>query len=492
LREEVHGLDSTGARVVKNTSAQLLNQAILVISSFAITIPLARLWGAESFGRYSFAIAFAGLFSFSFDWGLNWLLTREVARDKQNVAKYLSNALGLTSGLSLVTMAVVIVLINALDYPSETTLAAYLAGIWTLLEVLASLFVRGAFYAFERMEYETLPLLAERVFAVVVGLAVVTTRSGLIALMLVLVASRVIKLAVCIAIYTKRIARLGLEFDGQFWQALAKSAFPFGLNLAFGLIYAKIDITLLSLLRGDEAEIGFYRAALTASMYWPLVGAALIGSWFPMLSELYQSRRESFILNYHRAIRLVYAVGLPMTLGLCLLADRLVISVYGESFLPSVVSLRILSVSVLLKFIHGTLAMILTSSNRQGLRTSIIAFAAFGNIVMNSFLIPWKGYVGASIAAVLTDGLILVTCYIFVSRHLGRLPLLAVISRPALSGIVMALYVLVFRGMPLLVLIPSAAVIYVAILYALGGLPRDELARLKAIVAMRWFGRVAE
>jgi O-antigen/teichoic acid export membrane protein len=492
LREEVHALDSTGARVVKNTSAQLLNQAILVISSFAITIPLARLWGVESFGRYSFAIAFTGLFSFSFDWGLDWLLTREVARNKEHVAKYLNNALGLTSVLSLVTMVVVILLINALDYPSETTFAAYLAGIWTLLEVVASLFVRGAFYAFERMEYETPPLLAEKVFAVVVGLAVVATRSGLIALMLVLVASRAIKLAVCIGIYTKRIARLGLEFDRQFWQALAKSAFPFGLNLAFGLIYTKIDITMLSLLRGDEADIGFYRAALTASMYLPLVGTALIGSWFPMLSELYQSKRESFILNYQRAVRLVFAVGLPMTLGLCLLGDRFVISVYGESFLPSVVSLRILSVSVLLKFIHGTLAMVLTSSNRQGLRTSIIAFAALGNIAINSFLIPWRGYLGASIAAVLTDGLILVTSYAFVSRQLGRLPLLAAIIRPALSGIVMGLYVLFFRRASLVILIPSAAVIYVAVLYALGGLPRDELTKLRAILAAGWLKRVAE
>ena len=156
------------------------------------------------------------------------------------------------------------------------------------------------------------------------------------------------------------------------------------------------------------------------------------------------------------------------------------------------VSLRILSLSVLFKFIHGTLAMVLTTSNRQGLRTSIIAFAALGNIAMNSFLIPWKGYVGASVAAVLTDSLILVACYIFVSRQLGRLPPLAAVARPTLSGIVMGLYVFFFRRMSLFMLIPSAAVIYVAVLYALGGLPREELAKLKGMLPMRWLRWLAK
>ena len=485
-------LKDTRARVLKNTSALLLNQAIVVVSSFAITIPLARLWGAELFGRYAFALAFPELFTFSFDWGLNHLLTREVARNRDRVAKYLNNALGLTLVFSLVTMALLVLSINLFQYTSETILAVYLAGVWTLLGVLASLFVRGTFYAFEKMEYETAPLLAERLLAVVFGLAVVIARRGLIALMLVLVASRVVKLSACIVIYTKRIARPGVEFDWRFWQGLARSALPFGLTLAFGLVYAKVDITLLSLLTGDEAEVGFYRAALAATMYFPVMGLALTNSLFPIMSGLYLSRRESFVHNYRRSVQLLFAVGLPMTLGLLLLGDRFVDLVYGQRFAPSVISLRILSLSVLMKFIHGTLAMVLTSSNRQGLRTGIIAFAALSNIIMNCLLIPWRGAVGASVAAVLTDGLLLATCYFFVSRQLGGVPLLATMARPTLSAIAMGAFILLFRRTSLLLLIPSAAVIYVAVLYALGGLPRDELVRLKGILPVRWWRGVSK
>jgi O-antigen/teichoic acid export membrane protein len=484
-------LRNTGPRILKNATTRLLNQSILVVSSFVVAISLARLWGAESYGRYAFAIAFAELFTFSFDWGLHWLLTREVARDKKNVAKYLDNALTLTIVLSLGAMGVLVLLINLPDYPPETVLAVYLAGIWTLLEVLSSLFIWGTFYAFERMEYETPPLLAERLFAVIGGLAVIAARRGLLALMLVLVVSRVIKLAVCVAIYTRRIGPVGLGFDWQFWRGLARSTFPFGLNLAFGLIYARSSITMLSLLRGDEAEIGFFRAALACAMYWPEVGLSLTTSLFPMMSAQYQAKREAFVLNYQRSIRWLAALGVPIAVGLWLLADRLVILLYGEGFMPAVVSLRILSLSVLLKFIHGALAMVLTSSNRQELRMSIMAFAALANIVMNLVLIPWKGYVGASVAAGLTDGLILVTTYFFVARQLGGLPALVALARPAMSAIVMSVYVIVFRRMSLFVLIPTAAIIDLAVLYALGGLPRDELAQLKGLFPERWVRWVA-
>jgi len=479
-------LANSGSGLLKNTSARLLNEVILVVSSFAITTTLARVWGAEPFGRYSFAMAFAGLFTFSFDWGLHWLLTREVARDRGNVAKYLNNALGLALVLSAVTIAVLVVVINALDYPSETVRAVYLAGIWILLEVFSSLFIRGTFYAFGRMEYEIPASLAEKLFAVVFGLAAIAARSGLVVLMWVLVASRAIKLAVCAVIYCRRIGRPAIACDWSVWRALIKSTFPFGLNLAFGLIYAKVDITMLSLLRGDEAEIGFYRAALALVMYWPLVGSSLNSSLLPVMSEVYLVSRRSFVRNYQRSARWLFALGLPMTLGLCLLAERLVTLVYGQSFMPSVLSLQILSLSVLLKLVHGNLAMVLTSSNRQALRASIMALAALSNIIMNSLLIPRGGYVGASVAAVLTDALIVVTCYHLVSQQFGGMPLLSAVTRPALSGVVMSLYVLVFRRAPLLALIPSGAIIYGGVLYALGGLRQEELAQLRRMLPIRW------
>jgi O-antigen/teichoic acid export membrane protein len=477
-------------KVLKNTSAKLLNQVILTVSSFVITIPLARRWGSELFGRYSFAIAFAGVFAFAFDWGLRWLLTREVARDRENVSRYVNNAFGLMTVFSSITLLLLVVLVHFLHYSREVALAVYLAGLWTFLEVVSLVFLMGAFYAIEKMEYETPALLAERGFATAFGLWVIFTDGGLVALLLVLVISKLIKVFVCAAIYVWKIdSNLGLEFDWPLWRRLARLTFPFGLDLAFGLIYTnQIDITLLSFLGGSESEIGYYRASLTLVAYLPLVAIALTTSLFPVMSDLYVSDRERFLRNYQRMIKYLFVLGLPMTVGLSLLGGQFMELVYGKEFGPAVASLRILSFSILLKFMHGALAMVLTASDRQELRTTVTGLAALANVALNLVLISWNGYVGASLATVLTDGVILVAFYLLVSDKVGRLPFSRLIVRPIMSGAVMGGYVVLLRELALIALVPSAAIIYIVVLYLLGGVPTEDLAGFRKAFLARHLG----
>jgi O-antigen/teichoic acid export membrane protein len=173
-----------------------------------------------------------------------------------------------------------------------------------------------------------------------------------------------------------------------------------------------------------------------------------------------------------------------MSVGLCLLADRLVITIYGQSFAPTMVCMRILSWSVVLKFLHATLSMTLTSSNQQGLRVGIVASAALGNLLLNLLLIPRAGPAGASMATVLTDSWILVSCYVAVARQLGGPPIWAALRPPALSAMVMGLGVLLLQHISLVLLIPSAVVAYAVLLYALGGVPQEVVARLKALLPL--------
>jgi hypothetical protein len=46
--------------------------------------------------------------------------------------------------------------------------------------------------------------------------------------------------------------------------------------------------------------------------------------------------------------------------------------------------------------------------------------------------------------------------------------------------------VMLVRRMSLFALIPTAAIIDLAVLYALGGIPRDDLAQIKGLFPERW------
>ena len=465
------------SKVAKNTLVQLITSGATIASSMVIVVMLGRLWGAEELGKYSFVTVSATMFTFSCDWGLNRLIIREVARERERVTKYMSNSFTLGLIFSALTMISMSLIINLMGRPLEIRLGVYLAGLWVVLGVFGSFF-RGAFHAFERMEYETIALLVEKAFAVTLGLLVVFMQWGLVNLLIVLVVSRIVNIGVSSMIYVRKVGNLGLEVDWTFWKSLVRSAFPFGLNLLLTPIYARIDVVMLSLMRGDQ-DVGFYSAATALVLQLPALAITLNNSLLPIMSRSYVSGQGSFKIGLEKSFEYLLTLGLPMMIGICLLADRFIFLFYDEAFSPSIISLQILSAIIPLRFAINTLGMTLTSSNRQGLRTIIVALAAASNLVMNMFLIPRLGYIGASITTVLTDMILFISFYSCVSKLVCRLSLPTIAFRPVLSGLAMAIFIYFFAQISLPILIGASAVVYLVVLHLLGGFPKDDLDQLK-------------
>jgi len=99
------------------------------IFAFVYFTLLARWLGPEDIGKYTFAIAFAGIASVFIDLGLTNVLIREVAKFKEKAKEYLANILGLKLLFSLVVFLVLVLLINIWDYPEIVKMLVYVIGI---------------------------------------------------------------------------------------------------------------------------------------------------------------------------------------------------------------------------------------------------------------------------------------------------------------------------------------------------------------------------
>ena len=90
--------------VAKNSlvpmALSLLNKAI----DFAFAMLYVRLLGPEGTGRYAFVVAIYGFFEIISRYGLGTLLTRDVAADKNQSSRYLTNVLVLRTLLWLATL----------------------------------------------------------------------------------------------------------------------------------------------------------------------------------------------------------------------------------------------------------------------------------------------------------------------------------------------------------------------------------------------------
>ena len=130
------------------------SQIIEKILSFLMAILLARYLGKGDYGRLVYAIAFANLFTFFWDFGLGRLIIRDVAKNRSDASitfssKFKFQIISCFAGILVLSLYLILFEIRGLE-----VLLILIFGISTALNYLSNSF-RSIFIAFERAEYET-------------------------------------------------------------------------------------------------------------------------------------------------------------------------------------------------------------------------------------------------------------------------------------------------------------------------------------------------
>ncbi|MCB0113241.1 MAG: oligosaccharide flippase family protein, partial [Caldilineaceae bacterium] len=142
--------------VAKNSLVPMaLNMANKAID-FAFALLYVRLLGPEGTGQYAFVVTMYGFFEIVSRYGLGTLLTRDVAADKNQSSRYLTNVLGLRTILWLASLPVLALVTGGFRVFGGISMAEVQA---IAIFAAAMLFANWAdalsslFYAFEKMEY---------------------------------------------------------------------------------------------------------------------------------------------------------------------------------------------------------------------------------------------------------------------------------------------------------------------------------------------------
>jgi O-antigen/teichoic acid export membrane protein len=473
---------NTVQRIAKNTAALFAAQIIGAIISLVLTIFIARSLGDVIFGKYSFAVAFTAIFAVFSDLGYNTLLIREVARDKTQASKYMNNVLCMRALLSLIIFALIVITINVMGYPADTKNVVYLFGIHTLVVSFSAVF-KVTFRAFEKMEYEAYISIFANIIRLALGLVVLFLGYGLIELALVFLFSGVSDILLSLLICKRRFVKPKLEFDLKFWKSTIKIALPLGMLSIFGLIYIRIDTIMLSMMNGD-AVVGWYNAAYGLVLAFKPIPQLFSNALFPLRSRYFVSSKDSLKVVYEKTFKYLFILGLPLAVGITLLANRFIILFYGEQFYPSIIALQILAWDVLLIFSYGPLGGLLVSMDRQNEMTIFVGITALVNVILNLILIPPFSYVGAAIATIITETILFGMYVYFVSKHFYALPFRKIVIKPIVAALGMGLFLHFCGSINLILLVSLAATLYFIILYLIGGLSKDDIDLLRQIFKM--------
>jgi len=474
---------TTVKRIVKNTGVLILSDVIGKVLMLILIIYAARYLGDVNFGKYSFALAFTSIFIVLSNLGLRNLTVREVAREKELSSKYLSNVSCIKLILSLITFSVIMIAIKLMDYPHDTTMAVYIMGFALILTSFSDFF-RSIIRAFERMEYEAIANIIASSIIVILGLFVLFSGYGLLEFVSIYVVGSVFTFLFTLSIVIKKFAKPKFAIDPKFCGQTLKKALPFGLIGILGIIHFRIDIVMLSMMKGD-AVVGWYSAAYRLTESLTFIASMFTISLYPVMSRFFISSENALKTSYEKSVKYLFCLGLPIAVGTTLLSDKIILLLYGEPFLNSIIALQILIWATLFMFLNYPLGTVLVSINRERLSLFNGSMCVIINITLNLLLIPKFSYVGASIATVVTEATLFLLGYYFISKYLCTLPVRKIIVKPSCACIIMGAFIFFFKSSSLAFLIPLAVAIFFAALYLTKFFSEDDISMLKELIGSK-------
>lgn len=474
---------NTIRKIARNTGVLLISQTFCNILGFLFIMYMARYLGADKFGIISFALAFSGIFNVLTDLGLNTLTVREVARDNLLAGKYLGNIAVIKIILVFVSYTILIVAINFLGYPEQTKVVVYLIALSVFLNSFSGLFY-SIFQAFEKMEYQSIGVIVNSVLMVIGTLLVINQQYDVIAFALLYLIVCLIVLCVNFTVCVWKITDLKLKINRSFWKPVVTEALPFGITGIFVTIYYWIDSVMLSYFQGNEA-VGLYNAAYRIMLFFLVVPNIINIVVFPSMSKFHMSSKISLDIILRKYFKFMLAIGIPLGVGITILADKFIILFYGPGYSQSIIALQILIWAIVCIFGNAAFVRLFEATNRQILGTKIAAICMIENIILNILIIPKWSYIGASITTVITEFSIVILV-ILVSYRVGcgirKQEVITNIFKITIASISMGLFVWYFQNENLLIIILMGMLVYCATLFLIRGIDKEDIQLMKEAI----------
>ncbi|QWV95950.1 flippase [Geomonas nitrogeniifigens] len=402
--------------IVKNSFFSTLSLALKVGTHAVLSIVLARVLGANEFGRFVFATTFTGIFLLIVDYSFNLQVVRQVANSPAETPEIVQRMLSAKLLLSF-ACTLIILLTLLVSHSSETDTVILVLWLGVLCFSFGQ-FLNNVFKGVNKFELETYPmlLLNSALFLIVVLLLMLGHD-------LVLIASgytvaRIFYLGISYRCYRRHFG--GLRFHLELGQGLKTlyELLPFGIYSILAVIYLQIDTIMLSYMQNDS-QVGHYQAAMRIALATTLLSEIILSSFFPLVAKAIHSDPAEFRARTLLLNKYLLVIGAFLGATLAIFSDSIIDVLYGGGYAPSALLLRLLAVVVFLRFAGAGFGMIINISRNQRWCTIGVSISAVMNIILNCYAIPRHGAVGAAVVSIVTH-LVLNSLYVIFAYRAVR------------------------------------------------------------------------
>jgi PST family polysaccharide transporter len=382
---------------MQNTAVVFVSRGIGLVMAGAGSVMLTRALGPERLGEYAAIYAYLALFGMLSSFGIAPILTREVAQNREDAGSVMFTAMCLSSGFAVATGGLALAISPWLHLSGKLLplLAIAAVEIFLLVPVNLSTVI---FQVDQKQWYSS-------------GFSIVRQ-----AIFLAVVFAAYLAGAPLVYVILGRLAAAAVEAGLNFWKAqkflgpqrkflspmarrLLHGGFVVSIVTIASTIYLRIDQVMLHSMAGDFV-LGHYAAAVRVSELFEALPAAFGSALFPLLCiSLTDAPRFRRHLDIGYRYMILAGAGLSVA---CCLGARPIMHLYGGAkYADSAPLLAVLVWSEIPIFFASTFCNGLMAAGLQKLVLWPTVTGAAVNVVLNLYLIPRWGALGASWATVI-------------------------------------------------------------------------------------------
>lgn len=394
--------------ITRNIVSLGIAQVISKVLMYAFLILITRNLGSELLGTFAYLLNLIIILDVVIDYGMTPYMVKTIARDKEHSAVYFVCPLFIKYSLAVVFASGVLlygffvepdpVKQNAMKYVVLVLLT------WPLFNSAISVF-----QAYERQD--------------LYGIMYIF-RNGLLVIITYILLSQGMKVDAPLLGYA--IAFIIAAFTGIFWiqkrffaitgtgriefstiTGLLHRGLPFFLSMFITALYLRIDILMLSWIRGDM-ETGLFKASqqiLEGLLLIPIVVGTTI---FPVLSRIVTEDKEKFGEIYKKSVKFLLFLVLPIAAFITLTAEDIIRIMYGlEEYSGSITALQLLVWYLVPSYMNYVNLYSLYAYNKQKNVLFIIFIGFLCKVALTLLLVPSLGYAGSCYTGVAVECILL-------------------------------------------------------------------------------------
>jgi O-antigen/teichoic acid export membrane protein len=385
-------------KIIGNIGWLLADKVLRMGVGLFVGVWVARYLGPERFGLFSYAAAFAAIFSAIATLGLDGIVVRDIVREPERRDDILGTAfvLKIFGGLIafLMTLTAILVL-RPVD-----SLTQWLVGIIALGAIFQSFDTIDFWFQSQvQSRYSVVAKNAAFVLLAITKVILILCNAPLVAFAWAGTAETAVGAGGLVLVYLssggkmsswKRSVDLGIRLLHDSWPLIFSSIVI--------VIYMRIDQVMLGEMAGNS-EVGVYSAAVGLAEVWYFIPGVVVSSTFPSViaarmesDELFHDRLQKL---YNLMALLAYMVAIPATF----FAGPIVELLYGSAYVKAGPMLALLVWAGLFTNLGIARSSFLTTMNWTKVHFVTVFLGCLVNVALNLVLIPCYGGMGAVIAS---------------------------------------------------------------------------------------------